>query len=198
MGWCVLFGPWYFFCSVCGVRVRPRTCNSCSRDSPRLANRSQAKLATDGPGMSPKAFTACGRADGHSAHLSIHLTRGEALRQDTLRACCSIFLALSMKRWPDADRNSFLFAQLEALFIRGVVLLEPAQINREICLFWANRGCKSRSRLLPGWMGARRRGESRRCVQSEDRSRTIPETVHVQLSPLPNYPPHPHPIQHTS
>lgn len=89
------------FFAACRGLVRPRTCNSCSRDSPRLANRSQAKLATDGPGMSPKAFAAvtpCGRADAHSAHLSIHLTRGEALRQDTLRACCSIFLAKIMKQ----------------------------------------------------------------------------------------------------
>lgn len=99
------FQTQYFF-AVRSVLVRPHTCNSCSRDSPRLANRSQAKLATDGPGMSPKAFpgaTPCCRADTLSAHLSIHLTRGEALRQDTLRACCSILLTKLMKRWPDAD-----------------------------------------------------------------------------------------------
>lgn len=146
--------------------------------------------------MSPKAFTACGRADAHSAHLSIHLTRGEALRQDTLRACCSIFLALTMKRWPDADRSSFLFAQLEALFIRGVVLLEPAQINREICLFWANRGCKSGRGSSPaGW---EREDAGRAEGVSNQRTGAGPsQTLHTcnSLTPLPN---HPHPHLHTT
>lgn len=52
-----------------------------------------------------------------------------------------------------------------------------------------------RPRLLPGWMGARRRWESRRCVQSEDRSRTIPDTAHVQLSNPPPAPLAPPPHQ---
>ncbi|TNN81301.1 hypothetical protein EYF80_008361 [Liparis tanakae] len=75
---------------------------SCNRDSPRLANKSQAKLATDGPGMSSRVLSGCGLADARSAHLSIHFTRCKALRPDTLRACCSILLTLIMKRWPDA------------------------------------------------------------------------------------------------
>ncbi len=82
------------------------TCNSCSRDSPRLANKSQAKLATDGPGMWSSVLTAsvaCAPVNAPSAHLSIHLTRGKALRPDTLSACCSILLTKIMKRWPDAS-----------------------------------------------------------------------------------------------
>lgn len=80
------------------------TCNSCSRDRPPLANRSQAKLAAVGPGMSSRVLTACrslpsGGAAALSAHLSIHLTRGKALRTDSRSACCTILLTKIMERW---------------------------------------------------------------------------------------------------
>lgn len=68
-----------------------------------------------------------------------------------------------------------LIPRLEALFIRRVVFLEPAEIKLWSFSFWANHGCKKNAGSAPGWVGqwGLERG---RCVQSEGRAQTIPDT----------------------
>ncbi|KAG7264769.1 hypothetical protein CRUP_007095 [Coryphaenoides rupestris] len=80
------------------------------RDSALLANKSHANLANDGPGISARDFTdspvrggSFSAGDAIPGHPSSHLTRGDALRLDTLlRACCSILVEREQENYSES------------------------------------------------------------------------------------------------
>lgn len=166
----------------CSHVERAPTCNWCNLDSPRRANKSQAKPSTDGPGMSSRLLTVVpsGPAAAPSAHLSAHLRRGKALRPDTLRACCSILLTEIMERSPRADAHFLSPAGLEALFITP----QPAPRTRgDNAVHFrmeggGNRGCVCDEGPASAWM---RRWRMEVCPIIEPNKDHPREAAHVEL-----------------
>lgn len=155
------------------------TCSSWRRDSPRLAKRSQANLATVGPGISFRVFIPCAasvffRPAALSAHFSIHLISGDALRPDTLRACCSILMAMFI-RWK-MNEGKYIGCRCSSC-TKILYLYRSTHAGLELLSFsvWANESeCWGRPRPVAR-LGRSRRELFGRCVQSDGRSQTNPK-----------------------